>query len=128
MPAPDHVKIEPPQAIEFFVAAETPVSIKYKLWLQREGAWTAIGPETTSDAKSDLWVFLPPTPPGSVFAYWLGIWGKANHPWRARISVSQQSDSGASVTRASWTETGILSDLDNGLGVDTTEIIKVPLR
>lgn len=122
------VAIDPSLPIDLFIEAETPVSIKYKLWLQRNTAWTSIGPETTSDTKSDHWIFAPPTPSDSVFAYWLGAWGKANGPWRARITVSQQSAAGGWVTRSSWTESGTLSDLGNGYGVDTTEIIKVTLK
>lgn len=128
MPAPEHVEIEPSQALDFFIEAETPSSVKYKLWLRRDGDWTAVGPETTSDGTSDHWIFAPPTPSKSCFAYWFGVWGKANHPWRARITVSQQNAAGSWVTRATWTESGTLSDLGNGLGVDTTDIIKVPLK
>lgn len=129
MSAPDLVNIDPAQPIDVFVEAETPVSFTYKLWLKRAGKVMAIGPESTSDQKSDHWMFAPPTPSGSVFGYWLGVWGKANFPWRARITVSQQvAAGGAWQTRSSWTESGTLSDLGNGFGVDSTDIIKVSLE
>lgn len=127
MSAPASATLDPAVAVEFSVATETPVSIKYKLWLRRNDAWTPVGPETTSDDRSDHWIFAPPTPAGSVFAYWLGVWGPASLPWRARITISQPSANGI-VTRATWTETGILSDMGNGLGVDAINIVKVPLQ
>lgn len=127
MSAPAQVAINSALPVRLLVEAETPVSVKYKLWLKRNGDLAVIGPESTSDEKSDHWVFAPPNPSGSVFGYWLGIWGKANFPWRARITVSQP-EGDQWVTRGSWTESGTLSDLGDGFGVDSTEIVKVTLQ
>jgi hypothetical protein len=129
MSAPPEVVIDPAQPTDFFIESETPASIRYKFWLKRDGAVTGIGPETTSDARSDHWIFAPPTLSGSVFGYWLGIWGKANSAWRARVTVLQQAAPGGPwQSRATWTEAGTLSDLGNGLGVDSTDVIKVTLK
>ncbi|NOT09671.1 MAG: hypothetical protein HOP28_15875 [Gemmatimonadales bacterium] len=128
MPAPKEIAIDPAQPIDFFIEAEAKASITYKVWLQRNGAWTVIGPESTSDNKSDHWIFHSPTPSGSEFAFWLGVWGEAGKDWRARFTVSQQPPGQGWVTKASWTETGAFSDLGNGFGVDSTEIVKVTLR
>jgi len=129
--APDRVDIDPDFLTDFFVAEETPHKVLYKLWVFRQGEkWHPIGPEDTSDDRSDHWIFTPPLPDGSKLAYWLGVYGHANSQWRVRLTVRQRNPSdanGAWTVRASWTETGVLNDAGNGGGTGNTGIVRVNL-
>lgn len=123
MSAPKSVKIKFDQATDFYVACETEHVVEYKFWVQRQGdKWYPIGPEHTNDEKSDHWIFMSPMPDGSVFAYWLGVWGHANTKWKARLQILQRDpadSTGSWVVRGDWTEEGTTSDEHNGGGVST---------
>jgi hypothetical protein len=128
--APSEVEIETTFMTDFSVVEETPHLVLYKFWIKQGDTWHPIGPEDTSDAKSDHWIFTPPMPPGSVFAYWLGIYGHANTPYRVRIRVAQRDPSdpdGGWIERDSWTEDGVLNDAGKGGGVANTDVIRVDL-
>lgn len=121
MPAPSSVKIDPNSPTDFFVACETEHVIEYKLWIQKAGdKWYPIGPEQTNDEKSDHWIFTPPMPDGSIFAYWLGIWGHANTHWVAKLQILQPDPANPAAgwkARGTWTEEGDTTDEGNGGGV-----------
>jgi hypothetical protein len=129
--APDRVDIDPGFLTDFFVVEETPHKVIYKLWVFRGGErWHPIGPEDTSDDRSDHWIFTPPLPDGSKFAYWLGVYGHANSPWRVRVTVQQRDPAEPNArwtVRGSWTETGVLNDAGAGGGVGNTGIVRVNL-
>lgn len=131
MPAPDEVRIAPGDSTDFSVIEETPHKIVYKFWVKRAGApWQLIGPEQTDDERSDHWIFIPPMPSGSEFAYWLGVYGRRLTPWRARLTIAQRSpgaDPGNWTIRDTWTEEGITNDGPNGGGSDSTDVIRVTL-
>jgi hypothetical protein len=123
MTAPSSINIDPTLAIDFHVAEETPHVVAYKFWVLRAGdQWYPIGPEQTNDSRTDHWIFMPPMPTGSRFAYWLGLWGHKNTQWRVRLTVSQRDPArpdDAWIPIASWTETGNVDDQGNGGGVAT---------
>ena len=122
MSAPASVSINPAFATDFFVEEETPHVVTYKLWVLRGGSWTTIGPEETDDDRSDHWIFTPPMPSGSRFAYWLGIWGHANTQWRVRLHVAQRDPAQPDAPWTdcgTWTEEGVTDDQGNGGGVAT---------
>jgi hypothetical protein len=129
--APVRVDIDPNFITDFFVEEETPHKVLYRLWVFRAGdKWHPIGPEDTSDERSDHWIFTPPLPDGSKFAYWLGVYGHSNSPWRVRVTINQRdpgSPDGQWIQRDSWTETGVLNDLGDGGGVGNTDIVRVDL-
>jgi len=123
MAPPESVPIDPGMATDFHIATETPSVVSYKFWILRAGdKWYPIGPEQTDDARSDHWMFVPPLPAGSQFAYWIGVWGHANAVWRVRINISQRDPNSTSdswIARGSWTESGVLTDEGNGGGLAT---------
>ena len=129
--APDHVDIDADFMTDFFVEEETPHKVLYKFWVFRKGEkWHPIGPEDTSDDRSDHWIFTPPLPDGSKFAYWLGVYGHKNSQWRVRVPVAQRdpgNPDGGWIVRDSWTEDGVLNDAGHGGGVGNTDIIRVDL-
>lgn len=125
---PADIDIEPGRVTEFLVEPETPVVVTFKFWLQRNSNWTSYGPKSVEGNAKDPWVVTPPIPSGSVFAYWLGLAGKAKAQWRVRVSVAQKNDADAWVTKGHWLEPGTLSDEGNGFGVDSTNIVKVTLK
>ncbi len=128
---PTEVTIEAADSTDFSVIEETPHKIIYKFWVKRAGEdWQPIGPEETDDERSDHWIFTPPMPSGSVFAYWLGIFGRKNSQWRARLTIAQRgagTEPGDWITRATWTEEGELNDAGSGAGTASTNIVRVTL-
>jgi hypothetical protein len=131
MPAPDAVSIVPTDSTDFSVIEETPHQIVYKFWIRRaREPWQLIGPEQTDDERSDHWIFIPPMPPGSEFAYWLGVYGRRLTPWRARLTIAQRSAGeppGSWTVRDSWTEEGVTSEGRHGGGSDSTDVVRVIL-
>jgi hypothetical protein len=129
--APARVDIDPNFLTDFFVEEETPHKVLYKLWVFRQGdGWHPIGPETTSDDRSDHWIFTPPLPDGSKLAYWLGVYGHAHSSWRVRVTVAQRDPAdpaGTWIVRGSWTETGVLNEVVRGGGVGNTPVVRVDL-
>jgi hypothetical protein len=128
---PEQVQVNPGDSTDFSVIEETPHKIVYKFWVRKQGEdWQAIGPEETDDERSDHWIFIPPMPSGSEFAYWLGIYGRKNTNWRARLTIAQRAPGalpGDWIIRDTWTEQGELNDAGNGGGVDSTDILRVNL-
>ncbi len=132
MPAPDSVTINPAESTDFSVVDESPHKFVYKFWIRRPGEpWQLIGPELTDDERSDHWIFLPPMPSGSEFAYWLGVFGRKLTPWRARLTIAQRPPGampGDWTVRDTWTEEGVTNEGPNGGGSDATDVIRVLLQ
>lgn len=80
---------DPAKPFQTSVAAESPHVVSYRLWYQIPGRpWQLLGDGGTDDNAPDVFT-AGPVPKGTLVAYWLGIGGSPNTPYRAVVQVAQ---------------------------------------